>query len=97
MSYIYDRRGEPIAYRTGQYLYTLEGEALGYLEGSHVYRLDGPYVGELYRDMVVDRFLSNPGSIGAVVSPGRLPRFDYPGNRGPMDYGYPDVSEKLFG
>jgi hypothetical protein len=96
MKFLYDRRGEPVAFLEGQYIYTMAGVPTGYVQAPHVYRLAGDYVGELYMDMIVDQYLSNPGGIGRVTDPGRVSRADYPGNRGPVDYGYPDAIHKLF-
>ena len=48
-----------------------------------MHRLSGQYVGELYKDMVVDKHLGNLGNPGN------------PGNRSAVNYGYPDVWEKL--
>lgn len=96
MGYVYDRRGEPIAYREGDYLFDMQGYAIAYVQSTHVYRLDGEYVGEAYRDMIVDQFLSSPGGIGRVADPGRIGKRDSPGGRGANDYGYPDVSDRLF-
>jgi hypothetical protein len=95
LNYLYDRSGEPVGIRQGEYIYDMGGEAIGYLQSTHVYTLSGSYVGELYNDMVVDQWLSNPGSIGAVGNPGRIPPPDRPFNRGPMDYGYKDVFARL--
>src|SRR5688572_16913344 len=94
--FFYDRSGEAVGFRSGEYIYTMSGDAIAFIQGTHVHKLSGPYVGELHRDMVVNEYLSNPGSIGHVGNPGKLPRADNPGNRGPMDYGYPDVFHKLF-
>jgi hypothetical protein len=93
--YLYDRSGEPVGARQGDYIYDMMGEPIGWIQGAHVYRLSGDYVGELYQDMVVDQWLSNPGSMGRIVSPGKIPPPDRPIGRGPMDYGYPDVFAKL--
>lgn len=93
--YIYDRSGEPVAVKQGEHIFDMDGIAIGYVQGSHVYKMDGDYVGELYRDMIVDQYLSNPGNMGRVMDPGKIGRADNPGNRGPMDYGYPDVVSKL--
>jgi hypothetical protein len=97
MKYLYDRRGDAVAFVETQYVFTLAGDPVGYLEGPHVYTIAGEYVGELFRDMIVDQYLSNPGGIGRVTDPGRMTPAENPGNRGPMDYGYPDAIHKLFG
>lgn len=93
--YLYDRSGEGVGIKAGEYIYDLSGEAIGFVQSTHVYRMSGEYVGELYQDMVVDQWLSNPGSMGRVSNPGRIPRPDPPISRGTMDYGYPDVFSKL--
>jgi hypothetical protein len=94
-NYLYNAQGEAVGTVVGQYIYAMNGTPIGYLESTHVYRLDGPYVGELYRDMIVDQWLTNPGGIGRVLDPGKIPPSDNPGSRGPMEYGYPDVFYKL--
>ena len=93
--YFFDRSGEAVGIRQGDYVYDLQGYAIGYIQGSHVYKLSGDYVGELYQDMVVDQWLSNPGSIGVIVNPGRISPIDRPPPRGAVDYGYPDRFFKL--
>jgi 4-fold beta-flower domain-containing protein len=96
MKYLYDRRGDAVAYVEGQYVFSMDGAPTGYVEGAHVYRISGEYVGELFRDMVVDQYLSNPGGIGRVIDPGRAFPAENPGSRGAFDYGFPDVIHKLF-
>lgn len=96
MKYLYNRGGDPVAVLEGRYVYGMNGYALGFSEGTHVYRLDGAYVGELYQDMVVNTYTSSPGNTSPPGDPGRMPPFDSPGGRGPVDYGYPDVIDGLF-
>lgn len=93
--YLYDRSGEAVGVQQGDYIFDMDGEAIGFVQQTHVYSLGGDYVGELFNDMVVDQWLSNPGNMGRVGNPGKVPRPDRPINRGPMDYGYPDVFYKL--
>jgi len=95
LGYLYDRSGDAVGVRHGEYIYDMDGEAIGWVQGSHVYRLGGDYVGELFQDMVVDQWLSNPGAMGRITNPGRIPRPDRPVGRGPLDYGYPDMFFKL--
>lgn len=95
MLFIYDSAGDPVAFREGNYLFDLDGYPLAFLEGPHVHRLDGTYVGELHRDMIVDAYISSPGWTSSPGDPGRVPPPDHPGSRGALDYGYPDVSDKL--
>lgn len=93
--YLYDRSGEPVGVRQGDYIYDMSGEAIGFVQSTHVYTMSGEYVGELFNDMVVNQWLSNPGSMGRVTNPGKMPPPDRPLSRGPMDYGYPDVFQRL--
>ena len=96
IEFIYDRNGEAVVFRYGDYIYGLDGLAVGYVvQGTRVHKLDGDYVGEIYRDMIVDQWMSNPGSIGRIESPGRVPAPDRPFGRGPVDYGYRDVVSEL--
>jgi hypothetical protein len=93
--YLYDRSGEAVGIKQGEYIYDMSGEAIGFVQQTHVYRLSGEYVGEVFNDMVVDQWLSNPGSMGKIANPGRIPPPDRPFNRGPVDYGYKDVFAAL--
>ncbi len=74
----------------------MRGDAIGQLRDTHVHKLSGDYVGELYEDMVVDRHLGDLGNIGHPGDPGNAGNPGDPGNRGSINYGYPDVSSKLF-
>jgi hypothetical protein len=93
--YFYDRKGEAIGVRQGEHIFDLQGYAIGYVQGDHVYKMTGEYVGEIFQDMIVNQYISNPGSIGSVMSPGRIPPIERPPPRGAADYGYPDVSHEL--
>jgi hypothetical protein len=73
----------------------MRGSAIGQLQGEHVYRLSGQYVGELYKDMIVDMGL-HLGSVGNRGNPGNAGNPGNPGNRGIVNYGYSDMSSKLF-
>jgi hypothetical protein len=66
------------------------------LNGTHVHRISGEYVRELHHDMIVDMHLGNLGSIGNSGNPGNAGNPGNPGNRGFVNYGYLDVSSKLF-
>lgn len=96
LGYLFDRLGDAVAYLEAGYVFAMDGRPVGYLDGTHVYRLSGTYVGELHRDMIVDQYLANPGSMGRITEPGRIAPPGNPGSRGPVDYGYPDVIHKLF-
>ena len=78
-----------------RYIYKLNGTPIGQLKDTHVHRLSGEYVGELYKDMVVDKHLGNLGNIGNPGNPGSPGSPGNPGSRGGVNYGYPDVWEKL--
>jgi hypothetical protein len=74
----------------------MRGAAIGQLNGTHVHRLSGEYVGELYEDMIVDMHMGNLGNIGSSGNPGNAGNPGNPGNRGAVNYGFPDVSSRLF-
>lgn len=96
MKYLYDRAGEAVAVLEGDFVFGLDGYARGFLQGEQVFKRDGSYVGQLHIDMVVDAFVSNPGSTTPPGDPGRIPPPDRIPGRGAMDYGYPSRIERLF-
>ncbi len=96
MKYLYDRAGEAVAVLEGGFLFDIDGYPRGFAQGDQVFKMDGTYVGQLHQDMVVDAFVSNPGSSAPPVSPGRIPPPERIPGRGPMDYGYPSRIERLF-
>ena len=81
----------------GRYIHTMRGKAVGQLNGTHVHHLRGSYVGELDHDMIVNKHMGNYGNIGNPGNPGNPGSPGNPGNRGSVSYGYPDVSNELFG
>ena len=96
MQLLYSGGGDPLAFLEGTFVYRMSGEPVGFLDGTHVHKLsDGSYVGELYRDMIVNTYESSPGPATSPGSPGRVPPADNPGGRGPYDYGYPCVLQRL--
>lgn len=96
IKYIYDSRGHAIAYVLGNFIHSMRGAAIGQLRSTHVHRLSGEYVGELYQDMIVDMHLGNLGNVGHCGNPGNAGNPGNPGNRGIVNYGFPDISSKLF-
>jgi hypothetical protein len=97
MKYLYDRRGEAVAAIESGFIYDLDGYARGFIQSENqVYRMDGGYVGQIHQDMVVDAFVSNPGSTSPPANPGRIPPIARIPGRGPVDYGYPSRIERLF-
>ena len=95
-NYIYNARGSAVGYIRGRYIHSMNGQAVGQIRGSHVHKLSGQYVGELYKDMIVNKHVGNPGNIGNPGDPGNAGNPGDPGNRGSVNYGYPDVSNELF-
>jgi hypothetical protein len=96
MKYLYNRAGDAVVLLEGDYLYDLDGYARAFKQGNQVFKMDGSYVGQLHQDMVVDEFISNPGSTTPPGNPGRIPPPAKIPGRGPMDYGYPSRIERLF-
>jgi hypothetical protein len=96
IKYLYNSQGTAVAYIQGRYIHSMGGQAVGQIVNeTHVHKLSGSYVGELYRDMVVDRYLGNLRNVGNPGNPGNAGNPGNPGNRGAVNYGYPDVSAKL--
>jgi hypothetical protein len=96
MQYLYDRRGDAVAVSEGGFIYDLDGYARGFLQLNQVFKMDGSYVGQVHQDMIVDAFVSNPGSTNPPANPGRIPPIPRIPGRGPVDYGYPSRIERLF-
>jgi len=95
IQYIYDAHGNAVAYIQGRFIYSMRGAAIGQLQDMHVHRLSGEYIGELYKDMIVDKHLARRANIGHSGNPGHVGVPASPGNRGIVNYGYPDVSSQL--
>ena len=57
IKYIYDARGNAVAYIQGRFIYSMRGAAIGQTQSTHVHRISGQYVGELHKDMIVDMHL----------------------------------------
>ena len=96
MEYLYDRRGEAVAVSESGFIYDLDGYPRAFLISDQVYKMDGSYVGQVHRDMVVDAFVSSPGSTSPPANPGRIPPISRIPGRGSVDYGYPSRIELLF-
>jgi hypothetical protein len=96
MMYLYDARGDAVAAIESGFIYDLEGYARAFVQGDQVFKMDGTYVGQIFRDMVVDAFISNPGSTSPPINPGRIPPIARIPGRGSVDYGYPSRIERLF-
>jgi hypothetical protein len=98
--YIYDSRGKAVGFWQGKYIHTLDGRPIGQLCGTRVHKLSGDYVGELYKDMVVDKRVGDPGPLRdpGFPAPGLPANAGTPGNprnRGALNCAYPDVFCKL--
>ncbi len=93
--YIYDNHGNAVGYWQGKYIHTLDGRPIGQLCGTHVHKLSGDYVGELYKDMVVDKRVGDPGPLGNLSAPTKSATSGDPGNRGALKCAYRDVFRKL--
>lgn len=95
-NFIYNEDGDAVGFWEESVIYKLDGAPVGLLNGPSVHKLDGTYIGELYEDMIVDRFSQDLGAIEPfkTVPRGAVP---LPANRGMMSYGFPDVFESLLG
>ncbi|HEX7029542.1 MAG TPA: hypothetical protein VF254_03015 [Gammaproteobacteria bacterium] len=94
VNYIYNEDGDAVGFWEDRLVFALNGRPVAQLNGPSVHRLTGEYVGELYEDMIVDRYFEDIQRI----SPCMVRRADAaknPGNRGPTSYGFPDVFESL--
>lgn len=95
-NFIYNEDGDAVGFWDENIIYKLDGKPVAQLNGPSVHKLDGSYVGELYEDMVVDRFSQDLGAIEPIVTVPRSP-VPHPANRGMMSYGFPDVFDLLAG
>ncbi len=92
--FIYDENGNAVGFRLNPYIFDINGDPVGQIIGTHVFDLSGKYAGEFYKDMIVDRNM-NLGNVSAQKPPGNVGSSGNPGNRGAVNYGYPDVFYKL--
>jgi hypothetical protein len=88
--FIFDKDGNAVGVRLNPYIFDLEGNPIGQLLDDHVFTLSGKYIGEFHEDMILDKNM-NPGNVRAQINVGKIRGFRNPGNRGKVDYGYPDV------
>lgn len=94
VNYIYNEDGDAVGFWEDNLVFTLNGRPVAQLNGPRVHRLTGEYVGELYEDMIVDRYFEHVGRIPPTMVR-RAEAAKNPGNRGATSYGYPDLSETL--
>lgn len=94
-NFLYNSFGQAVGFWHRGYVYDLNGRPIGQINGTHVHKLSGKYVGELYKDMVVDKRIGDLRSIGNSGVPGKMECPSNPGNRGAVNYGFPDVFGKL--
>ncbi len=96
--YVYSTEGEPVGFLYETFIHDLDGAPLGRIIGSRVHRFDGSYVGEWHKESVVERPGVSPRPLPAIAPP---PRRDSPGpswrRRAVVDYGYPDIFDRLRG
>lgn len=93
-NYIYNEDGDAVGFWEDELIFTMKGRPVAQLNGPSVHRLTGEYVGELYEDMVVDRYFEDIGKIPPTMVRRAEPAKN-PGNRGATSYGYPDVFDQL--
>jgi hypothetical protein len=93
-AFIFDEDGNAVGVRLDPYIFDLEGNPIGQLLSNHVFTLSGKYVGEFHKDMILDKNM-DPGNVSAQVNVKNIGGFPNPGNRGKVDYGYPDVFRRL--
>lgn len=96
--YVYHADGHTVGFLSGIYIYDLDGNPLGRIFGSRVHRLDGSYVGEWFKQTVVEKPVHARRAIAPTIPvPPRMPS-PGPGSsrRGVVDYGYPDVFNRLY-
>ena len=96
--YVYSTEGEPVGFLYETFIHDLDGAPLGRIIGSRVHRFDGSYVGEWYKETVVER----PGAIARPLPPMTPPPHRAsPGaswrRRGVVNYGFPDIFDRLRG
>lgn len=94
VNYIYSEDGDAIGFWEDNLIFAMDGRPVGQLNGPSVHKLTGEYVGELYEDMVVDRYFEDMPKIPPTMVRRAEPAKN-PGNRGTVSYGYPDVFEQL--
>jgi len=94
--YVYSTEGEPVGFLYENFIHGFDGAPLGRIIGSRVHRLDGSYVGEWFKEMVVERPTARPRPLPPIAAP---PHRASPGpswrRRGVVDYGYPDLFQRL--
>lgn len=95
MQFIYTEKGDPVGFVHGAFIHDMHGKAIGQISGSHVYKLAGHYVGELFKDMVINKGLANPGDLGNHGDPGNPGPPPNPGKRGYVGVAHPDVFHLL--
>lgn len=93
-NYIYNEDGDAVGFWEDNLIFAMNGRPVGQLNGPSVHKLTGEYVGELYEDMVVDRYFEDIDRIPPTPVRRAEPAKN-PGNRGATSYGYPDVFEQL--
>ncbi|HEX7046207.1 MAG TPA: hypothetical protein VF275_01365 [Gammaproteobacteria bacterium] len=94
VNYIYNEDGDAVGFWEGTLVFALNGRPVAQLNGPSVHRLTGEYAGELYEDMIVDRYFDDIVRISPCMVH-RAEAAKNPGNRGATSYGYPDVFESL--
>ena len=92
--FIYDEDGEAVGFWEDNLVFSMTGTPVAQLNGPSVHKLTGEYVGELYEDMVVDRYFEEIDKIPPTPVRRAEPAKN-PGNRGATSYGYPDVFSDL--
>lgn len=94
VNYIYNEDGDAVGFWEDNLVFALNGRPVAQLNGPSVHRLTGEYAGELYEDMIVDRYFENIERIAPCMVR-RAEAAKNPGNRGATSYGYPDVFTSL--
>ena len=92
--YIYNEDGDSVGFWEDNLIFSMTGTPVGQLNGPSVHKLTGEYVGELYEDMIVDRYFEEIEKIPPTPVRRAEPAKN-PGNRGATSYGYPDVFDFL--
>lgn len=75
--YICKSRGGIAGFIGEKYVHCVRGRAIVRLDGAHFHKIAGPYVDELFKVIVVNTHLGNPGGIG---NPGNPANPERPGN-----------------
>lgn len=89
--FIYDSRGNGVAFIEGSFIHSLSGQPIGQVRETHVYKISGEYIGELYNSMVVDMNIGTLESIGYNIDPGYPVYRGIPDNRGAVEPEYTEV------